>query len=66
MEIGVNGVSGVHVLGHADMAPNKGSANATILHPLTEGKIVQDQIYSIDYAISETAQVRHKLASIKR
>ena len=66
MEIGVNGVCGVHVLGHADMAPNKGPANATILYPLTEGKIAQDQIYSIDYVISETVQVKLKLASIKR
>ena len=54
MEIGVNGASGVHVLGHVDTAPSKGPANATILYPLTKGKIVQDQIYSIDYVISKT------------
>ena len=58
MEIGVNGASGVHVLGHVEVANNRGHANATTLHQLTEeenARVHSDK--EIDCAIIKVVQV---------
>ena len=58
MEIGVNGVCGVLVLGHVEVANNRGLAIAITLHQLTEeenARVHSDK--EIDCAVIKVVQV---------